>query len=238
MQHDGWFSIAMQTYSQELAEMVKDTNLVLDTRLKGKQWCCLGDSITYGANTDKAYFNFISERCAITPYNFGESNTSIAKSSSSVTNNMASRYSDMYNDVDFVTVFGGTNDHGQNIPIGEWGDADELTLYGAMKILVEGLVAKYVGKKIGFILPLPKCTQTGGVYTDYSYPNASFVPYIECIKDVCKRYSIPILDLYLDSGLAVGNANVRTALIPDGLHPNTAGHEFISWQIQKFLERL
>ena len=103
-----------------------------------------------------------------------------------------------------------------------------------MKILCEGLIGKYMGKKIGFILPLPKYTGN----TDFSYPNESFGAYIECIKDVCKRYSIPYLDLYTECGFAPKIEAVRTAMIPDGLHPNAAGHELISWQIQRFLERL
>ena len=238
MQYDGWFEINESTYTEELANYVLNSNAIPYSPLNGKKWCCLGDSITYGANTTKTYFNYIEDRCGITPFNFGESNTAIAKSSAGVTNNMATRYSSMFDDADYVTVFGGTNDHGQNIQIGQWGDTEQTTLYGAMKVLCDGLVAKYIGKKLGFILPLPKYGTTGGVSTDYSYPNSSFGPYIECIHDVCKRYSIPVLNLYLESGLAVGNADVRTALIPDGLHPNANGHEYISRKIQSFLERL
>lgn len=238
MLYDGWFEITVANYTQKLADIVEIQGRIPSSNLKGKQWCCLGDSITFGANTTNTYLKYIGERCAITAYNFGVSNTAIAKSSSSVTNNMATRYANMYDDVDYITVFGGTNDHGQGISIGQWGDTEQTTLYGAMKVLCDGLTAKYVGKKIGFILPLPKYTATGGVYTDYSYPNSSFMPYIECIHDVCKRYSIPVLDMYLESGLTVGNSDVRTELIPDGLHPNAKGHEFISWKIQRFLERL
>ena len=236
--YNGWFEITLASYPQSLEDYIKGKYLTEESPLNGKQWCCLGDSITYGVSTTKTYATFIQERTGCVQWNFGESNTAIAKANSSVTNNMATRYSDMYNDADYVTVLGGTNDHGQQISIGQWGDSDQLTLYGAMKILCEGLIGKYVGKKIGFILPMPKYTQTGGVYTDYSYPSESFKPYVDCIHDVCKRYSIPVLDLYTESGLSVANSSVRTALIPDGLHPNADGHKFISRKIQRFLESL
>lgn len=236
MQYDAWFEIQAATVTQELADYVASMGKIPPSPLNGKQWCCLGDSITYGANTTKTYAGYIAERCGITPYNFGVSNTAIAKSSASTTNNMESRFSDMFDGVDYVTVFGGTNDHGQNIPIGQWGDAEATTLYGAMKILIEGLINKYPGKKIGFILPLPKYDTTHSV--DYSYPSASFYPYIQCIEDVCRRYSIPTCNLYFDSGLSPSISAVRTAMIPDGLHPNAAGHELISYKIQRFLESL
>lgn len=202
--------------------------------LYGKKWNAMGDSITEGSGTTKSYLTYIKERTGIIPTGYGVSNTAIARRNSSYTNDMSVRYVNMTDDADIVTVFGGTNDHGNNIPIGEWGDNTVDTLYGAMKILCEGLINKYMGKKIGFILPLPKYESS----TDYSYPNASFGAYIDCIKDVCKRYSIPYLDLYTESGIAPKIAAVRTAMIPDGLHPNAAGHELISWQIQRFLERL
>ena len=236
--NNGWFEITLASYPQSLVDFINDKYIAEISPLNGKQWCCLGDSITAGANTSRTYLNYIEERTAITPWCYGVSNTAIAKSSAAVTNNMATRYSSMMEDVDYVTVFGGTNDHGQEIPIGEWGDSDQLTLYGAMKILCEGLIAKYIGKKIGFILPLPKYQEPGGVGTDYSYPSESFYPYIQCIEDVCKRYSIPVLNLYLESNLAVGNSSVRSGLIPDGLHPNSSGHLFISRKIQTFLESL
>lgn len=235
MQHSGWFRITAATITKEIVEIANRSK----SPLAGEKWCVLGDSITYGANTTQTYFGYIEERTGVTPFNYGKSNTAIAKKNSSVTDNIASRYSSMIEDADIITVFGGTNDHGQNITIGQWGDATELTLYGAMKILVEGLINKYIGKKIGFILPLPKCTtNSGGVTTDYSYPSESFKPYVDCIKDVCARYSIPVLDLYTGSGISPSMASVRTAMIPDGLHPNATGHAFISWKIQKFLEEL
>lgn len=195
----------------------------------------MGDSITEGSGTTTSYIGYIVNRTGVLARNYGRSNTAIAERSASVAeNDMVNRYQAMADNADYITIFGGTNDHGNNIPIGQWGDRVKTTLYGAMTILCEGLIAKYIGKKIGFILPLPKYNND----TDYSYPNESFMPYIECIKDVCKRYSIPYLDLYTGSNIAPKIADVRTSLIPDGLHPNDVGHNLISFKIQRFLESL
>ena len=202
--------------------------------LYGLKWNVMGDSITEGSGSTKTYAAFIKERTGVIPHGYGVSNTAIARRGEAYTNDMCMRYSSMTDDADIITVFGGTNDQGNNIPIGEWGDDSEYTLYGAMKILCEGLIDKYMGKRIGFITPLPKYVGS----TDYSYPSEAFKPYIDCIKDVCARYSIPVLDLWTESGIAPSMSTVRTAMIPDGLHPNATGHEVISWKIQRFLERL
>ena len=214
----------------------KPTEYEQQNSLYGLMWNAMGDSITEGSGTTRNYMSFIAERTGINCRNYGMSNTAIARRNSSYANDMCIRYVDMDDDADIVTVFGGTNDHGNNIPIGQWGDDTPDTLYGAMKILIEGLTNKYMGKKIGFILPLPKYNIGSG--TDFSYPSASFKPYIDCIADSCKRYSIPYLDLYTESGIPVAMASARTAMIPDGLHPNAVGHELISFKIQRFLESL
>lgn len=195
----------------------------------------MGDSITEGSGTTTTYIDYIVNRTGVFARGYGRSNTAIAERSVSVAEyDMVNRYQTMEDNADYITIFGGTNDHGNNIPIGQWGDEEKTTLYGAMKVLCEGLITKYMGKKIGFILPLPKYIKN----VDFSYPNESFTPYIECIKNVCKRYSIPTLDLYTGSNIAPKMENVRNTLIPDGLHPNEAGHEIISFKIQRFLESL
>ena len=235
---DGWFEITVATLTEKIVDYIPRVGKLQKSILNGKQWCCMGDSLTNGVSTTVPYHRWIEERTGITAYNFGMSSTAITKDTASVNHNMATRYLEMFDDVDYVTVFGGTNDHGRNLPIGQWGDATELTLYGAMKILCEGLINKYIGKKIGFLLPCPKCTTKDDVTTDYSYPSESFMPYVECIKDVCARYSIPVLDLYTQSGLHPSIEDYRTAYMPDGLHPNSEGSELLSYRIQAFLESL
>jgi lysophospholipase L1-like esterase len=143
---------------------------------------------------------------------------------------MCERYSNMVDDADIITIFGGTNDFGNTVPLGVWGDTVNTTLYGAMKILVEGLLTKYPGKRIGFILPIPRASQTS--------PTSGLKNYINVIKDVCDRYSVPTLDLYTQSGLAPDFAANKSVTIPDGLHPSDAGHLLISYKIEAFIRRL
>lgn len=208
--------------------------------LCGKKWLAIGDSITEGSGTDKTYMSFVCDRTGMVYTSGGRSNTAIAKRTEDFANDMCERYQNYDDDYDYITVWGGTNDHGNNIPIGQWGDTSLRTFYGGLTALVEGLLDKYKGKKIGFILPLPKYNvkQSTGEGTDYSYPNESFGAYMDAIKDVCARYSIPVLDMWTASGLNVKTEAQRTYWFNDGLHPRRCGHEQMSYRVQSFLESL
>lgn len=196
--------------------------------LANQKWCVMGDSITQGFGSTP-YTSYIFDRTGILVENYGISGSWLSNAPGA-TDPMCVRYSGMSNDAEIITVFGGTNDASGGAPIGAWGDATNATVYGAMKILVEGLLTKYPGKRIGFILTTPREGYTGTTNAVINVNNA--------IKDVCNRYSIPTLDLYNGSGLAPNFAASKTAVIPDGLHPNSTGQKLISYKIQDFLQRI
>ena len=58
-------------------------------------------------------------------------------------NPMCVRYADMDSDADIVAFMGGTNDYWYNKPLGTFGDTQDTTFYGALDVLVSGLIAKY-----------------------------------------------------------------------------------------------
>lgn len=197
--------------------------------LKGKKWAVLGDSVTAGSGTSNPYHQVIANRTGILPVNYGVSGSNISIIDGR-TDSFVERYSNMANDADIITVFGGTNDAGNSVPVGAWGDTASTTLYGSVKNLIEGLLSKYPSKRIGFILPLPR--------TAYPGLENGLVTRIKVIKEVCDRYSIPTLDLYTASGIAPHYLPSKEANMPDGLHPNDAGHQVISHKIEDFLNRI
>ncbi|MBC9701409.1 MAG: SGNH/GDSL hydrolase family protein [Leuconostoc sp.] len=207
---------------------------VMTNPLYGLKWAALGDSITVssgsGTVTATGYVNLIATRNKMTAYNYGYNGSSITRNPAMNGYQFTKRYLPMPDDADIVTVFGGTNDFGNNLPIGIWGDTTDDTLYGAVKILIEGLMVKYPTKRIGFILPLPRVGnigQTGGLKD-----------YVAVIHEVCKRYSMPVLDLYNESGFAPDFTPNKNALMYDGLHPTPAGQLLMSRKIEAFLRRL
>jgi lysophospholipase L1-like esterase len=62
--------------------------------------------------------------------------------------------------------------------------------------------------------------------------------YVKAIREVCEYYSIPVLDLYKESGMACNVREYCDLYAPDGLHPNDAGHAILAHKIKNFLERL
>ena len=62
--------------------------------------------------------------------------------------------------------------------------------------------------------------------------------YVDIIMEVAGHYGIPVLDLHRLSGLQPEDPIQREQYMPDGLHPNDAGHELIYSHLKGFLETL
>ena len=130
--------------------------------------------------------------------------------SGNAADDMVNRYLTMDDNADVVIVMGGTNDHSQQIAIGDDVTYDKTTFKGALRVLIEGLMVKYHDKKIFFMTP----------------PHKSFagtIPmrtYAEAIKSICYDYSIPVIDLFGESGINNSNIDIYLA---DGTHPNELG---------------
>ena len=59
--------------------------------------------------------------------------------------------------------------------------------------------------------------------------------YVAIIREVAEYYSIPVLDLFACSGLQPCVPIIRQMYLPDGLHPNDAGHVILAEKIADFL---
>ena len=203
----------------------------------GKTWNVLGDSITFGAKTKLTYHAYLKEKLNIaTVNNYGISGSTIAVNSNATGDGMCVRYANMNNNADIISVAGGVNDHGLNTPLGDISSTDNKTFYGALKILCEGLLTKYPLKTIFFITPMH--------YTDFFSGDTtnslklSLTDYVDAIIEVCRMYSIPVLDNYSNIGIYPKNSTQKSIYTADGLHPNEEGHKKIANEILKFSFRL
>ena len=210
--------------------------------LKNKIINFMGDSITEGigvSSVEKVYLNLIKERYELkAANNYGIEGTRIAEYTGNdpkpYGNAFVSRFADMTDDADAVVVFGGTNDFGHgNAPIGRFGDNTPKTFYGALYVLMKGLIEKYPDKPIIFMTPLHRRNEldrsnlTGEVFKSY----------IEAIREMAEYFSIPVVDLYANVGIQPNIPIQKTLFCPDGLHPNDKGHEKIAAMLGKFLEQ-
>lgn len=212
----------------------------------------LGDSITEGVGAscqEHIYLNILRERVELAEArNYGISGTryAIQKGTKSRPkddyvdiSSFSERFAQMEDDADIVVVFGGTNDYGHgDAPLGSFSDRTPETFYGACHYLYSGLIRKYPGKAIVIMTPLYRCNEQSeyGNAKEKSY--GSLKEYVNIIREVAEYYSIPILDLYANSGLQPEVEEIKNTYILDGLHPNDLGHQILAHKLEVFLQSI
>ena len=194
----------------------------------------LGDSQTEVNNhKNKIYHDWVKEILGLSKANnYGISGTTIAKKNASDNTAMCVRYANMDNNADLICVMGGVNDRWFNCQLGNFGDTDPITFYGAMETLCDGLLTKYPGKTIIFITPTEqnnnRCNSANTTgYTPTDFANA--------MKRVCAKYSIPVFDANTCSGIYPLNQANASIYTTDKLHLNNKGHEVLGNKLSKFI---
>ena len=214
-------------------------------KLEGMTLHFLGDSITEGVATtglEQRYFERIKRMYGLKTVNcFGIAGTRIARQTvpsedPSFDRYFASRLDEM-GDADGVVVFGGTNDFGHgDAPIGTFADRTPDTFYGACHDLYSKLLEKYPGKPIVIMTPLHRMEEND-VRVKHGV-SVILKTYVDIIREVAEYYSIPVCDLFKNSGLQPQVEAIRERFMPDGLHPNDAGHELIAARLGSFLAEM
>lgn len=211
-------------------------------QLKGLKINFLGDSITegHGCSSEATRFTdkIAAEYGAITRC-YGIGGTRLARQTKPSEwprhdLDFPSRVAEMDPDADLVVVFGGTNDFGHgDAPFGEFSDRTVWSFCGALHVLYTSLLEKYPTATIMVMTPLHRVTEDipnmhGKVLKDY----------VDMIRKTAEYYSLPMLDLYAVSGMQPAVPVMLETYMPDGLHPNDAGHVILTNKIAKFIETL
>ncbi len=216
--------------------------------LKGIKMAVLGDSITEGvgvANLDNMYYNRLARECGIRElYVDGISGSRIARqrvSSEKARHDIdfISRVDKIDADCDLVVVFGGTNDFGHgDAPLGEPDDNTPYTFWGACNTICEMLINRFPKAQIVFMGPLHRSVEDDPCGSQKPEPVGTLYEYVEILKTVTRKYSIPFLDLLSVAGITPRVPVLKEMYMPDGLHPNDAGHEKIAAKLKGFLQTL
>lgn len=214
--------------------------------LKGTKINFLGDSITEGAGTsshDKMFTMLIEREYGAICQNYGIGGTRIARQKTPTEEkwdrDFVSRVPEMDADADIVVVFGGTNDFGHgDAPIGTMSDRTPYTFYGALHCLYTALIEKYPDVPIVVLTPLHRITEDIPTGDNKPAPVGTLKEYVNIIREVAEYYSLPVLDLFKESGLQPKIPIIQQKYVPDGLHPNDAGNEILAHKIAHFLEML
>ncbi len=210
-------------------------------KLHGLKVNFLGDSITEGhgtSNTKHRYDSVLGELAELSVIrNYGIGGTRIAHNSVPSEWPVCDLYfcgraTRMDPDADLVVVFGGTNDYGHgDAPLGSPDDTTPKTFNGAVNWLMSFLRLAYPKSKIVFMTPLRR----EGDETYCSTAGHFLVDYVDAIVDAGKRHSVPVLDLYRELPVDPNLPEMKSAYVPDGLHPNDEGHRLIALALYKFL---
>ncbi len=204
----------------------------------------LGDSITEGAGAGKVenmYSYLVCKHFGAEELLFGKCGTRIARQVRKTDNPddeyFLTRAVKMPTDVDFTFVFGGTNDYGHgDAKLGERGDKNGYTFYGAFEELVTYLLENFPKEKLCFIMPLPRFDQDN-LLGDGSkeFPCAPLSTYVAIEKEILDDYGIDYLDLAAD--FPVPQVAAETDLTVDGLHPNPKGYRLLADRVIAYLQK-
>lgn len=213
--------------------------------LKGKKIAFLGDSITEGhgvTDPENRYWKVLARETGALCDGYGISGTRIAPSATPSADPVhdqyfVSRVPEMIPDADIVVVFGGTNDFGHgDAPFGSVTERNEDSFCGAYHHLLQTLIVRYPEAQLVVLTPLHRLGDTETGDNERGFPRwTDLEGYVNAIQAIAGFYGIPVLDLFRTSGLQPEVEVLRERFMPDGLHPNDAGHRKIADRLKGFL---
>ena len=199
----------------------------------------VGDSITAGTNCDgETYWELLKEALELgSVTDMGIAGSCISSTSDYGLENspLINRF-DSIPEADLISIFMGTNDYGHDTPLGTIDDMEDVSFYGALNVILSALKVKYPNATIVFVTPLHRYgfgtnSATGETHTFDSVPNGAghtLEDYVNAIKLACEKHGVAVVDLYCELDMDPSNDETREYYMPDGLHPNTAGHRQIA----------
>ncbi len=135
---------------------------------------------------------------------------------------------------DVYLLFGGVNDFCFGAPLGEMGSTDPCTFYGAYDLLVRGIAARSPEASLVVMTPCKTCGKPAWGFPGSFEKNGAGLTqaaYVDAVRVVADRYSLPVIDLYAESGISPFLPEHRERYMPDGLHYSPAGYERLARRI-------
>lgn len=221
-----------------------------DNVLWGKKYVACGDSFTYGGSEESTQFDdgLYKGFNKVYPYFIGDRNNmnviNLATGGQTMCNIDGARenafsngiYLNIPEDADYITLKFGINDVNYSSPIGNIGDTDTTTFYGAWNVVLEHIITSHPYAKIGIIIT-----------------NGAKAAYTDATRDVARKWGIPTLDEaadynvpllnrvnekaeICDTALTIRNEAFRVSEIDR--HPNDKSHEYESTFIEHWMRSL
>lgn len=212
-----------------------------------KTFVSLGDSITWqdgksypSGGTARGYQTILKEQLLFKEYNnMGRSGYPMTDGIPGTVGTVTTGLSITYDEYDLVIIAAGTNDFKLNAPLGTVGiigdtNFDRETFCGAYRTLLEYILTDKPTIRIVLFTPL----QRDNDGYDVNYTNSAgckLSDYANAIKQIAELYSIPVCDMYANSGFTKLTLSTYTR---DGLHPNDTGYQRMGNYAAKFIDSI
>ena len=224
--------ICLNSYDQsyEPYGTVAENSRLINSKWKGKKYCCIGDSITDGSN----YPRWLAQETGmILIYDNGRAGTCVGYDDvmgggEDRPHNQASMCTDVRVNLipletEVITILGGCNDWaGQGLTLGNIDSPHEHnTFYGAYQLMLDKIYARLPNVEIVLLEIIYRkdeetlATAEGKKMNDYR----------QAVRDIGYKYGLPVLKTYQNCGINNHNQNLYLA---DGVHPNLVGQRKIA----------
>ena len=217
---------------------------------RGKRVAFIGDSITEGVGSDRAYHEYLAEWLGIEALNYG-----VNGAQTDYMLELARRLRAEHPDVDAVFLLGGTNDFNHGLPLGEFfrtrlaavnHNGQEVVrlrrdlvldgdcFCGRLNLLLREIKLGFPRAQTVLLTPVHRgfaVFSADNVQPDESWANGEglFIDdYVAAVRRAAEIWSAPLIDLFRDSGLLPAfpeYAGYFHDAETDKLHPNARGHE-------------
>lgn len=243
--------------------IVKKSERTLHSQWNGKRVAILGDSMTdkRRIGTTCVYWEYLSELLKIKPLIYGVN----GHTWKNIYQQAQKLYTEKKDLIDAILIFAGTNDYNGNTLLGKFFEENtketnqngktvirkyrklvftDSTFCGRINNVLSYLKQNYPTKQIIIMTPIHRAFAEFGehnVQPDENYCNGCGLyinDYVEVLKKAGSIWSIPVIDLFTDSGLyplcESNNIYFHDAK-KDMLHPNANGDYRIAKTIQYHL---
>ena len=123
---------------------------------------------------------------------------------------------------DVILFYGGTNDIGRLLPLGSFDPATAPTEVDLTTTKWTTVADAYVDAimRLQYYYPEAEILAMLPTYTASYYTNAQLAQYNTVFSAICEHYGIPYIDLR--------DCGISTANLPDGIHPDATGMDYIT----------
>ena len=258
----------VRAHLQKLQDEIDNIEIPEVNEWKNKTCVFLGDSITQGVGTTKAYWSYLKDFLNIDEHSYGVNGAQ----SSAIVNQLNNATNALGADnIDAIFVFFGTNDFNGGVPIGDWFTettedvvinsstgatatrkkrnftTGSSTFKARLNTGLSAIKNQYPKAQVILMTPIHRAYATfGATNIQYNelYANSIdvyFEEYIKAVREAADIYSIYLIDLYRDCGLYPLDSNYSQYFNnanTDMLHPNAKGHYRIAQTIAKALSKI